>query len=53
METIIFVDVVELYMLIVGVVFLCLIGLFWLFSWLWENYIYYIVYKIKRKFKKV
>lgn len=53
METIIFVDIIELYILIVGVVFLCLIGLFWLFAWLWDEYLYYPFHKLKRKFKKV
>jgi len=53
METILFIDAIELYSIIAGIITLCLIGLYLLFCYLWDEHFSYFFYKLKRKFKKV
>lgn len=53
METVLVIDVIELYGIICGIIFLCLIGLWLLLCYLWDEHLSYFFYKLKRKFKKV
>lgn len=53
MEIVYVVDVIELYSLIIGLILagVALLGIF--LYWLWDEYLSYFFYNLKRKFKKV
>lgn len=53
METVLVVDVIELYSIIIGLIIFGLIVFVFLLYWLWDEYLSYTFYKLKKKIKKV
>ena len=53
MEVVYVVDLIEVYSIIIGLIFagVLLLGVF--LYWLWDEHLSYLFYKLKRKIKKV